>query len=228
MTDRWTLVRRSRSQDDTTIATVRLDGDRLTGDVNSTERAEELQQLVAPALPDAELLDIDARPFRLPAGARSDELDEPVEPVDPALRAALAEHMATMEERWLDESIPALGGRTPREAAADPVGREELIRLLASFPPAAERRHRRRHEPRPAAGRCSASDEVPGRSTEQHRDSRQQVSRTRDHGPASGVRSVATSAAANRSVRSSSSAYVNRNGRPLPVGRAAARLPWAR
>ena len=135
---RWTLVRQTRSQDGTTVATVRLDGDRLTGDVNATDRAEELQQLVATALPGAELLDIDARPFRLPAGARSDEPDEPIDPVDPALRAALLEHMAAMEERWLDESIPALGGRTPREAADDPVGREEVIRLLASFPPPPE------------------------------------------------------------------------------------------
>jgi hypothetical protein len=53
---------------------------------------------------------------------------------DPAIRAALAEYVAAFEESWLDESIPALGGRTPREAAADPIGREELTRLLASFP----------------------------------------------------------------------------------------------
>jgi Antitoxin Xre/MbcA/ParS C-terminal toxin-binding domain len=53
---------------------------------------------------------------------------------DPAIRAALAEHIAGYERRWLDESIPALGGRTPREAADDPIGREELTRLLASFP----------------------------------------------------------------------------------------------
>ena len=50
------------------------------------------------------------------------------------IRAALAEHIAGYERRWLDESIPALGGRTPREAAGDPIGREELTRLLASFP----------------------------------------------------------------------------------------------
>ena len=42
--------------------------------------------------------------------------------------------MATYETEWLDSTIPALGGRTPREAAADPIAREDLIRLLASFP----------------------------------------------------------------------------------------------
>jgi len=134
--DRWTLVRNSKNQDDTVIATVDLDGDVLTLETNSVERADELQGIVAAALPSAELTDVDARPFEMPT---DDELDDAsgvgsVDMDDPAIRAVLAEHVAGFERRWLDESIPALGGRTPRQAAADPVGREELVRLLASFP----------------------------------------------------------------------------------------------
>jgi hypothetical protein len=53
---------------------------------------------------------------------------------DPALRQALAEFIADQERGWLDESIPALGGRTPRDAAGDPIGRERLEQLLDSFP----------------------------------------------------------------------------------------------
>jgi len=52
---------------------------------------------------------------------------------DPAVRAALEEMILDHERRWLDDSIPALGGRTPREAAEDPFGREELEQLLATF-----------------------------------------------------------------------------------------------
>jgi hypothetical protein len=132
--DHWTLVRDSKNQNNTVIASVRLDGDELTVEVNSAERAAELQLLVADALPDAEVIDLEAHPFEMPdepvrtSGMRPAELD------DPAIRAALAEHVADYERRWLDESIPALGGRTPREAAGDPIGREELTRLLASFP----------------------------------------------------------------------------------------------
>jgi hypothetical protein len=132
--DHWTLVRDSKNQDNTLIASLRLDGDELTLKVNSAERAAELQLLVADALPDAEVVDVDVHPFEMPdepvrtSGMRPAELD------DPAIRAALAEHVATYERRWLDESIPALGGRTPRQAADDPIGREELTRLLASFP----------------------------------------------------------------------------------------------
>jgi hypothetical protein len=130
--DRWTLVRDSNNQDNTVIAKVQLDGDELTVDVNSAERAVELQTLVVDALPDAELLDIDVRELELPDEPTSFPTQPEID--DPAIRAALAEHIAGYERRWLDESIPALGGRTPREAAADPVGREELTRLLASFP----------------------------------------------------------------------------------------------
>ncbi|MFT3854426.1 MAG: DUF2384 domain-containing protein [Ilumatobacteraceae bacterium] len=53
---------------------------------------------------------------------------------DPVIRDMLAECVADYERHWLDEPIPALGGRTPRDAAGDPIGREELGRLLASMP----------------------------------------------------------------------------------------------
>jgi hypothetical protein len=132
--DHWTLVRDSKNMDDTVIASIRLDGKELTVDVNSVERAAELERLVAGALPDAEVVDVDARPFEMPdEPVRTSEM-RPADHDDPAIRAVLAEHVAAYERRWLDESIPALGGRTPREAAGDPIGREELNRLLASFP----------------------------------------------------------------------------------------------
>jgi hypothetical protein len=60
----------------------------------------------------------------------------PAQPeLDPAMRQVLADVIAAHESPWLDQSIPALGGRTPREAAADPVGREELEHLLDGLPP---------------------------------------------------------------------------------------------
>ncbi|MET0909018.1 MAG: SEC-C domain-containing protein, partial [Ilumatobacteraceae bacterium] len=97
--DRWTLIRLSRELDDVTVATVTLDGDRLTGDVNSAERAEELQRLVTAALPGAGLLDVDARPFELPPGTPVDEIDDPMDEPGPELRAALAEITARFDER---------------------------------------------------------------------------------------------------------------------------------
>jgi hypothetical protein len=52
---------------------------------------------------------------------------------DPAIVAAMEEYIRTYEENWLDDQIPALAGLTPREAAADPTRRQDLISLLASF-----------------------------------------------------------------------------------------------
>jgi hypothetical protein len=53
---------------------------------------------------------------------------------DPQAREVMTSVIAQYERRWLDESIAALGGVTPRQAAADPTRRDDLIRLLESFP----------------------------------------------------------------------------------------------
>ena len=58
---------------------------------------------------------------------------DPFGVIDPEIRAALEEYIRTYEENWLDNQIPALAGLTPREAAADPTRRPDLIALLASF-----------------------------------------------------------------------------------------------
>jgi hypothetical protein len=131
----WRLARDSTNMSNTTIAVLRLDGSELLGDVNSDERADELRELVAAALPAAEFVDDDVREL----GEALEDFDPatappPLDQNDPAIRQVLEQHILEMERRWLDESIPALGGRTPREAAADPIGREELSQLLDSFP----------------------------------------------------------------------------------------------
>jgi hypothetical protein len=59
---------------------------------------------------------------------------EPLDPADPEVAAALEGFVRDYERKWLDEPIPALAGHTPREAAADPTRRDDLIRLLDSFP----------------------------------------------------------------------------------------------
>jgi hypothetical protein len=46
------------------------------------------------------------------------------------------------QTRWLDDNIPALGGLTPRQAAADPTRREQLERLLDEFDREDERARR--------------------------------------------------------------------------------------
>jgi hypothetical protein len=61
-----------------------------------------------------------------------------LDPNDPDVAAALREVILQYEATWLDESVPALGNVTPRQAADDPTRRHDLIRLLGTFPDTGE------------------------------------------------------------------------------------------
>jgi hypothetical protein len=60
----------------------------------------------------------------VPAGPR----DRPKQ-----VEALEAEILATWRKKWVDEPVPALGNRTPREAASDAEGRPLLEALLRDF-----------------------------------------------------------------------------------------------
>lgn len=138
--DRYSLVRDSENRRDTIIANLSLDEGRLRATVNSDERATEVRALVAGLLPDATVVDDDVRRLDEVMASTDDDDDERAEPSldDPAVRELVADHIARYEQQWLDEPIPALRGRTPRDAADDPIGRHELEQLLATFPPGDE------------------------------------------------------------------------------------------
>lgn len=129
----WHLVRDTANQQDAIIAALNLgtDGDQLTISVNSTERAQEAQTLLNQLLLDAEFMADRAPPPSAPGelNASSAQFLE-----DPAVLEALEAFIRQHEQRWLDESIPALRGRTPRQAARDPIERLSLQRLLRTFP----------------------------------------------------------------------------------------------
>ena len=61
--------------------------------------------------------------------SESEPRSEPEEPFipPPELIAELEEKML---RQWIDDSIPALGGMTPRDAVKTPKGREEVLELL--------------------------------------------------------------------------------------------------
>jgi hypothetical protein len=44
--------------------------------------------------------------------------------------------------KWVDEKIPALGGKTPRDAVKTPEGREKVEELLRGWENSEERRKR--------------------------------------------------------------------------------------
>ena len=131
-TRRWALLTPG-ANGETVVATVGFDGATLSGETNSAARGDRLVELIAQALPQAAVtnrrrskLD-DVRQIRASAGVA-----EPAS--DPELAGVLREVVSAQERRWVDEQIPALKGRTPREAMADPIGVEELQHLLDGFP----------------------------------------------------------------------------------------------
>lgn len=123
-------------------ARITLDGSRLSVSTTSEERADRVLATVLAWFPAASVLADRRTPTDIKAMLRRQELktgfpgDAPGR--DPALdtpevAALLEEYRDKFEQRWCDESIPALSGLTPRQAAADPTRRGELIRLLDSF-----------------------------------------------------------------------------------------------
>lgn len=114
------------------FGTVELDGTTLRVAAMSEPRFDELVDAVREMAPQATM----RSESRTPAAEKLSEPVEPVEPVeyDPEILAILDEKIREHEASWIHEAIPALDGFTPTQAAADPTRRDDLIRLLNSFP----------------------------------------------------------------------------------------------
>lgn len=139
-----TVIRRGREW---TRGTIRIEGDIATIDTNSTKRANRLVRHLLKAAPGSRLIKREERGLdealaeslgraRAAAeegategvGAAGASILDPAE--HPDLQAALDQMMRDLERHWIEERIPALGGRTPREALLDPAGRREVLALL--------------------------------------------------------------------------------------------------
>ena len=131
----WHITQPKPEPPDTIVAVLTLDGDQLVAEVNSRERADMVRITIATALSSAAFIEDDVRSLDDALADHDPEaLNGMVDPNDPAVRELMTQVIADYERRWLDESIPALGGRTPRDAVTDPIGREQVEQLLASFP----------------------------------------------------------------------------------------------
>ncbi|MCV7316152.1 SEC-C domain-containing protein [Mycolicibacillus parakoreensis] len=137
----------ARDDGGTVRATLDLDGDTLQVTTTSETRMDRVLGRLAELDPTARVVEDTRRPMgdarqaaELAASLPGTGAGAVGDPDDPALAAALDQVVADYETRWLDESIPALDGYTPRQAAEDPTRRGDLIRLLDSFPAGAAAR----------------------------------------------------------------------------------------
>ena len=121
--------------DNTVVGTIMIDRRRLCLETNSTSRADQLRQLLSTHLGgliryrlreemgSAEMFLEDAK----------SQQDEPKAIVDPEAASLVRVMRNQYMTRWLDESIPILGGLTPREAIKTRRGKREVDILLRDF-----------------------------------------------------------------------------------------------
>lgn len=121
-------------------ATLRLEGADLHVSANSEQRFDRVLDTVRGLQPSLRLIsqsrqaagdmrEVSQLAARSPSAA-GEGAGQLLDPSDPDVAAVLDQVVAEYERAWLDEPIPALAGRTPREAAADPTRRPDLVRLL--------------------------------------------------------------------------------------------------
>ena len=114
------------------LANVTLAGKRLELSVNSRRRLESARAFIEPLL--ARLLGEPEIAIKSVEDAMAENRDAPASPrravPKRVEREVTQRYMDSHYREWLDERIPALGGKTPREAARDFEGREQLVALL--------------------------------------------------------------------------------------------------
>ncbi len=106
----------------TLVASLELTERKLIAHTNSVERADAVRARIE-AVGSGALRFRERKKTELPKSRGGEELIIDVQPVSPA--AAL-----DMQRSWLDAELPALGGRTPRQAVQDAAGREAVHWLL--------------------------------------------------------------------------------------------------
>ncbi|MBI3212095.1 MAG: SEC-C domain-containing protein [Simkania negevensis] len=116
---------------DLILGDIKIKGSKLTIQVNSIERSKKMQQEIEKRLPEAIFEKEDRKPLDL-ENVRKKKLSAPSQPTameKEVMRAFLENHY----QSWLDTPLPALNGKTPRQAAKTAEGRERLEFLLLDF-----------------------------------------------------------------------------------------------
>ena len=122
----------------TVLGRILIDGHRLTAEVNSAERAEALRQEIDIRLGNRcrfkvdEIQDLDSMMRKQTSGAVPKKLSTEQEELirHPEVQEQLTEMICKHWEGWVDNIIPALGGKSPRDAINTADGREAVEALL--------------------------------------------------------------------------------------------------
>ena len=141
--------RKHKDWDNTTLGTLRLDGSRLVIEVNSARRRERIAKEISKrfgstaTLVETTTADIvkELQDRRARRGETAEPMTFSSEPErTPEIQALEAELMQRHWDAWIDTKVPALGNRTPRQAAKTAKGRERLEALFSDFARSADQR----------------------------------------------------------------------------------------
>jgi len=140
--------KKSTALESTLLGTIVIDGRNLTVTVNSAERAEKIRKEIETRLDKGlrykttviQSTDYMLRERRRTQGGEDIAGSEHYELMKlPEVREQLARMIAAHWKGWINEKLPALGGRSPRQAVKDADGRESVEALLVSAERDAER-----------------------------------------------------------------------------------------
>jgi hypothetical protein len=132
--------RQHKQWNNTVLGTIRIEAGRVVADVNSARRAGRLKREISKrlgrtaALIDTAVVDpLEAIEERVRQRATGDRPDESAFESSAELQAIQEEIIREQWESWLDTRVPALGNKTPRQAARTAGGRERLEALFDEF-----------------------------------------------------------------------------------------------
>lgn len=118
----------------TVLGHVKIQQGKILVNVNSDERAEVIRALIGERLTNKVKDQVtQIQTVEQMFKASSKHKTESVDINDPEIQALLQDFNRKHWESWPDMSLPALGGKTPREAVKSKMGREKVEALLASF-----------------------------------------------------------------------------------------------
>ncbi|MBW1730634.1 MAG: SEC-C domain-containing protein [Deltaproteobacteria bacterium] len=125
-----------RSLDNTVLGNISIDGRKMTIEVNSEQRANTIRKEIEARLGDRarykamEITPLESMMKEAKAGGGKGTKDHDDLMEIPEVREKLEQMMAQHWDDWIDEEIPALGGKTPRQAVKTRDGRESVEALL--------------------------------------------------------------------------------------------------
>jgi len=119
------------SWSDSILASVEVAANRLVVHTNSIKRADKVRRRIERVI--AGVGKHQSRTHEDPLSAAHDDDSLEVSAPDPEESAIVAEYKRKYYDQWLDDPLPALGGRTPREMVKTSEGRVLVDALIAEM-----------------------------------------------------------------------------------------------